>query len=102
MNYKNEFPRFDDTLPTLAGFYDSSWHNDACPSITKDLGNDRYLKIYIDYKDKEQSDFFDVPEERYFRFGVYLDKPEEDCNAEFLFQSNDWAEIEKFIKELNK
>jgi hypothetical protein len=102
MNYKTAFPRFDDTLPTLEGFYDSSWHNDACPSITKDLGNDRYLKIYIDYKDKERSDFRDMEDEHYFRFAVYLEKPEEDCNAEFLLQSKDWAEIEKFIKELNK
>jgi hypothetical protein len=102
MNYKNEFPRFDDTLPTLEGFYDDSWHNDACPSLCKDLGNDRYLKIYIDYKDKERSDFFDVMDEFYFRFGVYLDKPMEEFNAELIFQSNDWAEIEQFIKELNK
>ena len=100
MNYLEEFPRFDDTLPTLAGFYDSSWHNDACPSITKDLPNEHYLQIFIDYKDKAEGDFYDVPAERYFRFKVYLDKPEEQENADFLFQSNNWAEIEKFIKEL--
>lgn len=98
MTYKTEFPHFDDTLPTLEGFYDSSWHNDACPSICKDLGNDSYLKIYVDYKDKAKSDFFDVEDEFYSRFHVYLDKPEEDLNAELLFQSNDWEEIKQFIK----
>ena len=100
MNYLEQFPHFDDTLPTLAGFYDSSWHNDACPSITKDLGEETYLQIYIDYKDKAKSDFYDVEDADYSRFSVHLDKPNELMNPEFLFSSNDWAEIEKFIKEL--
>ena len=100
MNYLHAFPRFDDTLPTLEGFYDSSYQNDACPSITKDLPNKQYLQIYIDYKNKAESDFYDVPAERYFRFQVYLDKPEEELNPEILLKSNDWTEIEQFIKEL--
>lgn len=99
-NYMREFPRFDDTLPTLAGFYDSSYKNDACPSITKDLGNETYLQIYIDYKDKAKSDFYDVEEEDYARFQVRLDKPNEWMSSKFLFASNDWAEVEAFIKNL--
>lgn len=98
MDYKSAFPSFDDELPVLEGFYDDSWHNDACPSLCKDLGNDRYLKIYIDYKDKALSDFYNLEDEFYFRFGVYLDKPEEDCNQELLFQSNKWEEVKQFIK----
>jgi hypothetical protein len=101
-NYMHAFPHFDDALPTLAGFYDSSYKNDACPSITKDLGEETYLQIYIDYKDKAKSDFYDVEEEDYARFQVRLDKPNEWMSSEFLFASNDWAEIEQFIKELNK
>ena len=100
MNYLEQFPHYDDTLPTLEGFYDSSWHNDACPSITKDLGEETYLQIYIDYKDKAKSDFYDVEDRNYSRFHVNLDKPNEWLDSKFLFESNDWAEIEKFIKEL--
>ena len=101
-NYMHEFPRFDDTLPTLEGFEDSSWHNDACPSITKDLGKETYLQIYIDYKDKAQGDFYDVEDEDFSRYQVRLDKPNEWMSSKFLFASNDWAEVEQFIKELNK
>ena len=101
-NYKHEFPRFDDTLPTLEGFHDNSWHNEACPSIAKDLGKDTYLEIYIDYKDKALSDFYDVEEERYARYQVRLDKPNEWNSTEFLFASNDWTEVETFIKEFKQ
>ena len=101
-NYKHEFPRFDDTLPTLEGFHDSSWHNDACPSITKDLGEETYLQIYIDYKDKAQSDFYDVEEERYFRYQVNLDKPNEWLNSKVLLSSNDWAEVVTFINNMEE
>jgi hypothetical protein len=97
-NYKHAFPHFDDTLPTLAGFYDSSWKNDACPSITKDLGNETYLQIFIDYKDQTKSDFYDVAKEHYSRFHVNLDKPNEWLDSKFLFSSNDWASVENFIK----
>ena len=98
-NYMQAFPHFDDTLPTLEGFHDSSWHNDACPSITKNLGNETYLQIYIDYKDKAKSDFYDVDDRDYSRFQVNLDKPNEFMNPEILFSSNDWASVENFIKD---
>jgi hypothetical protein len=101
MNYLEQFPHYDDTLPTLEGFYDSSWHNDACPSLTKDLGGEKYLQVFCDYKDKELSDFADLVE-GYARFSVFYQDHEQDLNAELLFESNNWADIEKFIKELNK
>jgi hypothetical protein len=99
MNYLEQFPHYDDTLPTLEGFYDSSWHNDACPSITKDLGGEKYLQVFCDYKNKELSDFADLVD-GYARFSVCYQNHEEDLNGQYLFESNDWAEIEKFIKEL--
>jgi len=99
MNYLEQFPHYDDTLPTLEGFYDSSWHNDACPSLTKDLGGEKYLQVFCDYKNKELSDFADLVD-GYARFSVCYQNHEEDLNGQYLFESNDWAEIEKFIKEL--
>ena len=89
-NYLDEFPAFDDVLPTLEGFYDSSWHNDACPSLTKELGNDNHLTVYIDWKNKEMSDFADLMGDDYKRFAVMLTIND---NSETIFQSNDWEDI---------
>jgi hypothetical protein len=60
MNYKTEFPRFPKPLPKLKGFEDSSWHNDACPSLTKDLGEFNSLRLFVNYpnpKDREIGDY---------------------------------------------
>ena len=89
-NYLDEFPAFDDVLPTLEGFYDSSWHNDACPSLTKELGNDNYLTVYVDWKNKEMSDFADLMGDDYKRFAVMLNIND---TTETIFQSNDWEDI---------
>ena len=52
--YLQEFPNYDDTLPTLEGFSDSSWHNDVCPSISDDNDSDpeECIFIFCDYKEK--------------------------------------------------
>jgi len=45
------FSDYDDTLPQIAGFVDSSYGNDTCPSIfSETLG----LLIHCDYKDKSK------------------------------------------------
>ena len=43
------FPELDVTLPE--GYEDTSWHNDACPSFTRELGDGRSLLVYIDWPD---------------------------------------------------
>ena len=98
--YLQEFPSYDDTLPTLEGFEDSSWHNDACPSLIKYLEKDTYLQIFCDYKNKELSDFADILGDDYARFSVSYFNPEQDLNSQHLFQSNDWADIEQFIENI--
>jgi len=50
MSWQTEFPDFPAAdLPAIpAGFEDTSWHNDACPSFTSDqIG----LTIWVDYLD---------------------------------------------------
>ena len=96
--YLHEFPDYDDTLPTLEGFSDSSWHNDACPSLGKELPNGDFLSVFIDYKDKERSDFADLEGDSYTRFRVGNHRA--DGSYENIFQSNNWTDIEQFIKEL--
>lgn len=53
MTYQTEFPDFpaSDMPPLPEGFTDSSWHNDACPSITNEALR---MLVYIDYSDIEK------------------------------------------------
>ena len=53
MNYKTEFPDFDNELIFPDGWIDTSWHNDVSPSFEKQLGDITY-KIWCDYKDPER------------------------------------------------
>jgi hypothetical protein len=50
MNYKIEFPHYDDELTLPDGWLDTSWHNDVSPSIEKQIGDIKY-KIWCDFKD---------------------------------------------------
>jgi len=47
--YKKEFPDYDYEIKMPEGFFDSSWHNDVCPSIRRDIHHDLGVKIYCDY-----------------------------------------------------
>jgi hypothetical protein len=53
MNYKTEFPDYDDTIALPNGWVDASWHNDICPSFEKDFKEGTY-KIFCDYKNPER------------------------------------------------
>lgn len=53
MNYKTEFPSYDDELSFPDGWIDTSWHNDVSPSFEKQLGDITY-RIWCDYKDPEK------------------------------------------------
>lgn len=46
-----EFPDYpaSDLPPLPEGFEDTSWHNDACPSLSNDAAG---LVVYVDYVDK--------------------------------------------------
>ena len=91
MNYKDEFPAFDDVLPTLEGFEDSSWHNDSCPSLGKDLGDDNYLQVFVDWKNKEMSDFADLMGDQYKRFVVMISFSN-GCTEDILM-TDDWDDV---------
>lgn len=54
---KKEFPDFDEDLPVIEGFKDSSWHNDACPSM---MNEEMHLLLYVDYSDFDKCDFPDA------------------------------------------
>ena len=95
MNYKKEFPRYDDELPTLDGFSDSSWHNDACPSLMKHIDDSTFIQIFCDYKDQNESDFADLVE-GYTRFNIMLANAEKDWSIA-LYESNNWDDIVEYL-----
>ena len=80
------FPDYDDTLPQIAGFVDSSYGNDTCPSIhSAALG----LTIHCDYKDDDLRECGGLT-----RYGV--------CNedsSEPLLETDSLAEVLAFVAE---
>jgi hypothetical protein len=101
MTYKDEFPRYDDELPTLNGFEDSSWHNDACPSLMRHIDKaGTFVQIFCDYKDQAESDFADLDFAIYKRFSIMLANSEQDWSVA-LFESNNWDEIVEYLSRFN-
>lgn len=90
MRYLEQFPNYDDTLPTLEGFYDTSWHNDLCPAITNadNVSEDKVVTVFCDWKDINQREWQDP------RFTVYFNNNYEDV----IFQSENFEDIRAFIK----
>lgn len=76
---KTEFPDYDGELPYIAGYEDSSWHNDACPSIEKDYGNGVRVRIWCDYADPERRE-----SNGYTRFGVVAYSPTDENGSDML------------------
>ena len=101
--YKNQFPDYGDMEPEILnfliehGFWDSSWHNDTCPSWTHD---DSGLRVFIDYKEQEQSECWqNQPTSPYCRFFVYqadMDMEYNDDCPQTL--TNNWQETMNFIE----
>lgn len=84
--FQREFPRFDAaTLPAIpAGFEDSSWHNDVCPSF---LDKERRLQVFIDYADTSEREFEKSRRFRLHRLNEHLEY------VETIAGSDDWSEI---------
>ena len=76
---KTEFPDYDGVLPHIAGYEDSSWHNDACPSIEKNYGTGVRVRIWCDYADPERRE-----SNGYTRFGVVAYSPTDENGSDML------------------
>lgn len=94
-NYKIEFPDYDDTLPKLEGFSDSSWRNDACPSISREIDagavHPRIVVVFVDYKNPSLREHGD----RGFRYAVVKLTPYEQDEMNTLLATDDWSEVVK-------
>jgi|Laugrespbdmm15dd_1035085.scaffolds.fasta_scaffold82834_2 hypothetical protein len=86
MNYKTEFPQFDDSISLPEGWEDESWHNNACPSFSKPLKNNQRLVLWYDYKSPELRDSPSLK-----RFGLYVEENDE-C-IENLCMSDNLEEV---------
>jgi len=92
MNYLDEFPNFDYTLPDLGkGWEDNSWHNDVCPSLDYSLGGEEIIRIWFDYADPDMRECGGA---RYLlAVGIYGE------TLLPILESNDLNEILSYIKE---
>ena len=89
MNYKTEFPYFTDPMPEIEGFYDSSWHNDACPSLAKNIKEDHTLYLYVNYSDEKQREL------GHFKYFILYDTNQLD--NECLLMTDDLEQAKQFI-----
>lgn len=87
--YKVEFPDYDDTLPELEGFTDSSWSNDACPSLSKETSGGNTVTVFVDYKDPSLREH----DEQEFRY-VVIEFP---ANRTLL-ATNEWSDVVTFAE----
>lgn len=89
MTFQTEFPDFDaTTLPAIPeGWTDTSWHNDICPSFNTGKGT----YVFVDFADIELREFDGCK-----RFSVHTD-PEVTNSNDVLFESDDWADVLKFV-----
>ena len=85
-------------MPKIDGFVDSTYSNDAAPSISKSLGNDFYLQLWVDYPTsfKHLSDFADT--ENYTQYHLSLVNDEIGIH-DGLLSTNDLSEVEKTIND---
>ena len=89
------------SLPKIDGFQDSSYGNDSAPSISKHLGDDFYLQLWVDYPTpfKHLSDFADSKD--YTQYHLSLVNDEKSLH-DGLLSTNDLAEVEKVINIISK
>lgn len=90
-NWRESFTDFDvDSMPDIpAGFEDTSWENDQCPSFT-DYEHD--LVLYVDYADTAKREFPETTE----RFSVHV-LSDIGGMTEQPFVSDTWSAVVDYI-----
>jgi hypothetical protein len=80
----SEFPEYDDTLTMPNGWTDISWHNNACPSISKEVNKKLSIVIWCDYKNPSMRDWGIDSKQ----FSVSIESTDE--LGEELYESKGW------------
>jgi len=97
--YKLAFPNFDDELPMIEGWEDSSWRADSCPSISRPVPSTHQeldLQIYVDYKDPALREHPGIL--RYSLLDVRGNWTDEESDSITLCDSDSWEEILEAVK----
>lgn len=89
-NRFNQFPaQFNDAHPTIpAGWQDTSWGNDVCPSYLTPNG----LRVWVDHPDADKREFSEMP-----RYAVTRES--EDGDVTELCTTDDWAQVLRVVRE---
>lgn len=89
-NWQTEFPDYPATemVGVPAGFTDTSWHNDVCPSFTSDVLG---MTIWVDFPHADDREYPDYP-----RFRVTPQDHGVECSGE-SFESDVWDDVISFI-----
>lgn len=97
-NWKKEFPAFAESdMPAIpAGWIDSSWHNDACPSFVVMAAGDgdtnyEFARVWIAESDPAQREFHEVP-----RFQVSYENGE--LAVHVGLTTDDWQEVLAYVE----
>jgi hypothetical protein len=93
MTFQTKFPNFPASdMPAIpAGFEDSSWHNDACPSISNEN-----MTIWIDYSDVSLREF----DEKYPRFNVQPMRDGIEITGDGGLVTDSWDEVLAYIAKV--
>ena len=94
INYKTEFPRFTDPFPEIEGFIDTSWHNDACPSLGKELRPNDWLHLFVNFSDPDKREI------GLCKYSVHFNVDGEE--NQFLLETDDLDEAKTFIQQFLK
>lgn len=87
----SEFPDFGPLNLTLPeGFEDTSWHNDICPSFSRELADGSKVVIFVDYEDLEKRELSDEN-----RFNVYVIN--EDDTYKGTLATDVWSKVLEFV-----
>ena len=80
-----EFPHYDDVLTIPNGWVDISWHNNACPSICKEVKKDLCVVVWCDFKDhaKRRDGVGDFQSSTQFYVSIEIDGMELEPQGEF-------------------
>ena len=89
-----EFPSFKDDFPSIDGFVDTSWHNDACPSLGKEVNPNDWLYLFVDYSDP------DLREIGNSKYSVHFNVDGKE--NQFLLETDSLEEAKLFIEQFLK
>ena len=91
VDYRQEFPDFDNVITLPDGWEDVSWKNDVCPSF---FNKEKKVILYLDYEDPAKRENATLT-----RYGAYPTNAEGEriLHDEWSIEGDDLADVLKRI-----